>query len=92
MKTVDRIQEKELKIVKVLFDNWKKEKNGELNFNAESCNIHTVLNEAGMTKPQAGPHLKNLQDFDFIEYDKDDVKLLPSGINYALGQFDKMIH
>lgn len=92
MRTVDRLHESDLKIIKVLYDNWKQDKGGELKFDAQSCDINMILNEAGMTKPQAGPHLKNLQDFEFIEYDKDQVKILPSGINYALGQFDKMIH
>lgn len=92
MKTTDRLKEPDIKIVKALYDEWKRNKHGQLSFDAESRAIRDVLTETGMTKDQAGPHLKNLQEFDFIEYDKDYVKLLPSGINYALGSFDKMIH
>ncbi len=92
MKTTDRLKEQDIKIVKALYDEWKRSKGGELKFDAESRVIEDVLAETGMTKNQAGPHLKNLQDFDFIEYDKDQIKLLPSGINYALGRFDNSIH
>jgi hypothetical protein len=31
-----------------------------------------------------------LQGFDFVELDGDRVKLLPSGIKYARGQFDNI--
>lgn len=92
MRTTDRLQEPDIRIVRELYDDWKRSKNGQLSFDAESRNIQDVLANIGMTKNQAGPHLKNLHNFDFIEYDKDNVKLLPSGINYALGLFDKMIH
>jgi hypothetical protein len=92
MRTTDRLQEPDIRIVRALYDDWKRSKNGQLSFDAESRDIQDVLTEIRMTKNQAGPHLKNLQDFEFIEYDKDSVKLLPSGINYALGRFDKMIH
>jgi hypothetical protein len=92
MKTVDRLQEPDMRIVKALYDDWKKDKKGELSFDAESRSISDLLAETGMNKNQAGPHLKNLQNFEFIEYDKENVKLLPSGINYALGVFDKNIH
>jgi hypothetical protein len=90
MKVIDKLHEQDLKIIKVLYDDWKSTMNGSIKFEAKSCSIDTLLNATGMTKPQAGSYLKNLESFDFIEYDKDSVKLLPSGINYALGHFDRI--
>lgn len=92
MKLVDKIQDIDAKIIKVLYDEWKKTSDGNLTYESESYNLQTLLKDTGMTENQLRSHLGNLADFDFVEFDKDKVKLLPSGINFALGYYDKMIH
>lgn len=89
MKIVDKIQEPDLKIIGVLYNNWKETNKGDLSFDADSCSLQSVVNGAGLPEDEVKPHLKSLQDFDFINFDGERVKLLPSGIKYAQGQFDK---
>lgn len=89
MNNDDRLQENDLKIIKVLYDQWKRTNFGQ-SFQAESSNVDLVLEEAGMSWEQACPVLNNLQDFDFIAWDGNDIKILPSGIKYSLGQFDHL--
>ncbi len=91
MKIADKLQEPDLKIVKVLYDNWKSANKDQLTFNAENLSLQDVLSGVGMSKAQAQTHLESLQAFDFIEFDDDNIKLLPSGIKYSRGQFDHII-
>lgn len=92
MKTVDRIQDKDLKILKVLFDKWKQTHQGRLSYDAESHDAVDIYNAVGITKDQFRSHTENLERIEFLSLDEGRVKLLPSGINYCLGQFDNMRH
>lgn len=92
MKIVDKIQDPDIKIIKALYDKWKKTSDGNLTYEAESYDLQSIVNDTGMAEKQLKSHLGNLASFDFVEYDNDMVKLLPSGINFALGYYDKMIH
>jgi hypothetical protein len=90
MKVTDKIQEQDLKIIRALYDDWKAASNGNLSFDAESCSLQTVISASGLPENEAIDRLRNLQGFDFIGFDGDRVKLLPSGIKYARGQFDNI--
>ena len=90
MKVIDKIQEPDLKIIRALYNDWKGANQGTLNFDADSCSLQSVVNAAGLPENEAKAHLANLQGFDFVEVDGDRVKLLPSGIKYARGQFDNI--
>jgi len=92
MKTVDRIQDKDLKILRVLFDKWKQTHQGRLSFDAESYDAVDIYKAVGISKDQFRSHTENLERIDFISLEEGRVKLLPSGINYCLGQFDHMRH
>jgi hypothetical protein len=87
---MDKLQEPDLKIIKALYDNWKTTNKNELSFNAPSCSLQNVLKQAGISDSAGQSHLESLQAFDFIEFDEDNIKLLPSGIKYARGQFDNI--
>lgn len=90
MKVTDKIQEQDLKIIRALYNEWKEANKATANFDAESLSLQSVLSASGLSENEAIDHLKNLQGFDFIEFDGDRVKLLPSGIKYARGQFDNI--
>mgnify|MGYP000879554239 CR=1 FL=1 len=90
MKITDKIQEQDLKIIRALYNDWKAANNGNLNFDADSCSLQSVISASGLPENEAIDHLRNLQGFDFVEFDGDRVKLLPSGIKYARGQFDNI--
>jgi len=90
MKVTDKIQQKDLKIIRALYNEWKKSNSGTANFNADSCSLQSVISASGLSENEAIDHLRNLQGFDFVEFDGDRVKLLPSGIKYARGQFDNV--
>ncbi len=91
MNIVDRIQEPDLKVIQALYNNWKETKKGDLSFDTDSCSLQSVVNGSGLSENEAKSHLENLQGLDFVQLDGARVKLLPSGIKYAQGQFD-MIH
>lgn len=88
MRIEDRIQDTELKLIKALYEHGK-EKSTEVTYDAPSFNLYAILDELRMSENEARPALKNLVDFDFLEWDKDSVKLLPSGIKYSIGQFEQ---
>lgn len=90
MKVIDKIQQKDLKIIRALYIDWKKANNGNVSFDAESCSLQHVISASGLSEKEVTDHLRNLQGFDFVEFDGDRVKLLPSGIKYARGQFDNI--
>ena len=90
MKVIDKIQEPDIKIIRDLYNNWKQANQDSLNFEAETCSQQSVVNAAGLPEKETEAHLRSLQGFDFIEFDGDRVKLLPSGIKYARGQFDNI--
>lgn len=90
MNIIDKIKEPDLKIIGALYNNWKESNKGDLNFDADSCSLQSVVSAAGLTENEVKPHLQSLQGFDFVEFDGDRVKLLPSGIKYARGQFDNI--
>jgi hypothetical protein len=92
MKTIDAIQDKDLKILKVLFNKWKQTHQGRLSFDAQAYDAVSIYQAVGISKDQFTSHLKNLERIEFVAWDNDRVKLLPSGINYCLGQFDNMRH
>jgi len=90
MKVIDKIQQQDLKIIRALYNDWKAANSGNLNFEAESCSLQSVISASGLSENEAIDRLRNLQGFDFVEFDGDRVKLLPSGIKYARGQFDNV--
>lgn len=90
MRIADKIQDVELKIIRELYNAWKNKNQNEVNFDADPCGLQSVLSRAGLSTNQARPHLESLQAFDFIEFDANKIKLLPSGIKYARGQFDNI--
>jgi len=90
MKVIDKIQQKDLKIIRALYNDWKKTNSGNVSFDAESCSLQHVISASGLSEKEVTDHLRNLQGFDFVEFDGDRVKLLPSGIKYARGQFDNI--
>ena len=90
MKIIDAIQEKDLIILKVLFDKWKETHQGKLSFDAESYEESSIQYISKIPKDSFYSHLENLERIDFVALEHGQVKLLPSGINYCLGQFDKM--
>ncbi len=90
MKIVDKIQEPDLKIIRTLYINWKESDKGNLSFDADSCSLQSVVNGAGLPENEVKSHLKSLQDFEFVNYDGNGVKILPSGINYAQGHFGEI--
>ncbi len=90
MKIVDKIQQPDLQIIKALYDKWKQTNKDRITFDAQSYNLQSFLSEIGMSQETAKHHLDNLQSFDFVTWDKDEIKLLPSGIKYSLGQFDHL--
>ncbi len=92
MKIVDRIQERDLTILKILFDKWKEMHQGKLSFDAQAYEASSIQYATKIPKESFESHLENLKRIDFVELEKGQVKLLPSGINYCLGQFDKMRH
>jgi hypothetical protein len=92
MKIIDAIQEKDLKILKVLFDKWKETHQGRLSFDAQAYDAVSIYQAIGITKDQFASHLKNLERIEFVAWEDGRIKLLPSGINYCLGQFDNMRH
>jgi hypothetical protein len=92
MKIIDAIQEKDIRILRVLYGKWKQTHEGRLAYDAEAYDAVSIYQAAGLPKDQFQSHLKNLQNIEFLAYDGDMVKLLPSGINYCLGQFDNMKH
>jgi hypothetical protein len=92
MKIVDRIQDKDLIILKVLFDKWKETHQGKLAYDAEFYEDASIQYATKIPKDSFRSHLENLERIDFVSLENDQVKLLPSGINYCLGQFDKMRH
>jgi hypothetical protein len=49
-----------------------------------------VISASGLLENEAIDRLRNLQGFDFVEFNGNRVKLLPSGIKYARGQFDNV--
>lgn len=91
MNIVDRIQEPDLKVIRALYNNWKETNKGDLSFDTDICSLQSVVNGSGLSENEAKSHLENLQGLDFVQLDGVRVKLLPSGIKYAQGQFD-MIH
>ncbi len=90
MRIADKIQDAELKIIRELYNAWKNKNRDTVNFDADSCGLQSVLSRAGLSTNQARTHLESLQAFDFIEFDENNIKLLPSGIKYARGQFDNI--
>jgi len=90
MKVIDRIQQKDLKIIRALYNEWKKANSGSLSFDADCCSLQSVISASGLSENEAIDRLRNLQGFDFVEFDGDRVKQLPSGIKYARGQFDNV--
>ncbi len=90
MHIVDQIQEPDLKIIRTLYNNWKETGKGGLSFDADSCSLQSVVKGADLPESEVKSHLESLQDFAFVEFGGDRVKLLPSGIKYAQGQFDKV--
>ena len=90
MKVTDKIQEQDIKIIRALYNEWKKTNSGNVSFDAESCSLQHVISASGLSENEAIDRLRNLQGFDFVEFDGDGVKLLPSGIKYARGQFDNI--
>ena len=90
MNIVDKIQEPDLKIIRTLYNNWKEANEGNLSFDADICSLQFVVNGAGLPENEVKSHLESLQGFDFVKFDGEGVKLLPSGIKYAQGQFDKI--
>jgi len=91
MRIEDRLQDTEIKIIKTLYDHRNKS-DKVITFDADSYDLTDIIKESGISKNNAMSALKNLKDFDFIEWDKGRVKLLPSGIKYSKGQFDGQIH
>jgi hypothetical protein len=92
MKIIDAIQEKDIKILRVLYNKWKETHQGRLSYDAEAYDAVSIYQATGLTKDQFRSHLENLEHIEFLSYDGTQVKLLPSGINYCLGQFDNMRH
>ena len=92
MKIVDAIQDQDLRILKALFDKWKETHKGRLSFDAEFADDNTIQYVTKIPKDSFYSHLENLEHIDFVALEHGQVKLLPSGINYCLGQFDKMRH
>ena len=90
MKVTDKIQEKDIKLIGALYNDWKAANNGKVSFDAESCSLQSVISASGLPENEAIDRLRNLQGFDFVEFDGDRVKLLPSGIKYARGQFENV--
>ncbi len=88
MKVIDKIQEQDIKLIRALYNEWKAANNGNLSFDAESMSLQSVINASGLPENEAVDRLRNLQGFDFVEFDGEKVKLLPSGIKYARGRFD----
>ncbi len=91
MKIADKLQETELRIIKALYDEWKATNTENVSFQAESMELKQILSDIGMSQNQAKTHLESLRAFDFIQFEGDNIKLLPSGIKYARGQFDHII-
>ncbi len=91
MKIADKLQDTELKIIKTLYDKWKSANTEHASFEAESTNLDQTVLSLGMSLNQAKTHLESLQAFDFIEFDANKIKLLPSGIKYARGHFDHIV-
>lgn len=91
MRIADKLQEPELKIIKALYDKWKTQNTDHVTFEAQNSSLKQILSDIGMSVTQVQTHLESLQAFDFIEFDHNSIKLLPSGIKYARGQFDHII-
>ena len=91
MRIADKLQETELRIIKALYDKWKAQNTDHVTFQAQNVSLNQMLGDIGMSINQAHTHLESLQGFDFIEFDKNNIKLLPSGIKYARGQFDHIV-
>ncbi len=91
MRIADKLQETELKIIKALYDQWKIQNTDHITFQAQNSSLKQMLSDIGISINQAQTHLKSLQAFDFIEFDQNNIKLLPSGIKYARGQFDHIV-
>ena len=91
MRIADKLQQTELKIIRALYDKWKTQNTDHVTFQAQSSSLAQTLSDLGMSMNQAQTHLQSLQAFDFIEFDANNIKLLPSGIKYARGQFDHII-
>ena len=91
MRIADKLQETELKIIKALYDKWKAQNTDHVTFQAPNNSLRQMLSDIGMSVNQAQTHLESLQAFDFIEFDQNSIKLLPSGIKYARGQFDHIV-
>jgi DNA-binding IclR family transcriptional regulator len=92
MKIIDAIQEKDIRILRVLYDKWNETHVGKLSYDSQTYDYASIYQATGLTKEQFHSHLKNLQSIEFLSFDEEEVKLLPSGINYCLGQFDDMRH
>ena len=90
MHIVDKIQEPDLKIIRALYNDWKETNKGNLSFDADSCSLQSVVKGAGLPENEVKSHLESLQGFAFVKLEGERVKLLPSGIKYAQGQFDKI--
>jgi len=90
MKVTDKIQDQDLRLIRALYNDWKEANNGKVSFDADSCSLQSVISASGLPANEAIDRLRNLQGFDFVELDGDKVKLLPSGIKYARGQFDNI--
>ena len=91
MRIADKLKEPELKIIKALYDKWKAANTEQVTFRADNASIQQTISGLGMSMNQARTHLESLQAFDFIEFDANSIKLLPSGIKYARGQFDHIV-
>ena len=87
MKIDDKLQDHEIQIIKALYEHGKKKTN-EVTFQADSYRLSGILNELKMPENIAKSALKNLADFEFVEWEKDNIKLLPSGIKYSMNVFE----
>ena len=90
MEIVDKIKDSDLKIIKALYDKWKTTHQGVRTYDAQSCDITQLASETGLTENETRTHIGNLSSFDFVAQSQDQVKLMPSGIKYALGHFDNV--
>ena len=88
MKVMDKIKQADLIIIKALYDKWKPAHQNVRSYDAESCSLQILAKEINLPAEEMIDHLQSLSGFDFVELDQDQVKLLPSGIKYALGHFD----
>jgi hypothetical protein len=85
----NKLEEIEHKILQALYAHVK-DNDKIVTYDKAPFILSDILNEADLQKNAAGNALKNLEDFDFVEVEKDSIKLLPSGLKYSIGFFDHL--